>query len=106
MKISRLIFSLLVIVSIFAFTGASVDAQNTGGTSTPSSNSQTDTTLIEATKNADIEIVKVLLAKGADVNFKDQDGMTALMFAAPTLSPAPEAAGEIKAHANRDIAKH
>ena len=37
--------------------------------------------LIEAAKQGDPSAVKALLAKGADVNAKDEDGRTALMTA-------------------------
>jgi ankyrin repeat protein len=38
--------------------------------------------LMRATKQGDVRAVKKLLAKGADVGEKDQDGATALMWAA------------------------
>ena len=37
--------------------------------------------LIKASRNGNIKIVEMLLEKGADVNAKDNDGMTALMKA-------------------------
>ena len=40
-----------------------------------------DTDLIEATKVGHIEKVRLLLAKGAKVNVKSKDGVTALMEA-------------------------
>jgi len=40
-----------------------------------------DMALIKATKNCDISTVKALLANGANVNAKDIDGKTALMYA-------------------------
>ena len=40
-----------------------------------------DTDLIEATKVGHIENVRLLLAKGAKVNVKSKDGVTALMEA-------------------------
>ncbi|MBU0600637.1 ankyrin repeat domain-containing protein [bacterium] len=37
--------------------------------------------LVDATKRGDISTVQALLAKGAEVNAKDKDGITALMEA-------------------------
>jgi ankyrin repeat protein len=47
-----------------------------------SSESVVQQPLIQATKQGDVGAVKRLLAKGADVGEKDQDGATALMWAA------------------------
>jgi len=40
------------------------------------------TALIHAAANGHTEIVQLLLEKGVDVNTKDNDGWTALMYAA------------------------
>jgi hypothetical protein len=39
--------------------------------------------LVDAAKSGDLELVKTLLAKGADINAGDDDGFTALMAAVP-----------------------
>src|SRR6266404_4377663 len=48
---------------------------------------QTDAALRKAAQDGDLQTVKDLLAKGADVNAKDNDGETALMIAASQSNP-------------------
>ena len=52
------------------------------------------TSLIEAARKGEVHTVKKLLAKGADVNAKDQSGRTALMEAALSVPPAMVVAPE------------
>merc|ERR1719192_3326066 len=41
-----------------------------------------DTTIVEASKNGHIDIVKTLIEKGVDINTKDDYGYTSLSYAA------------------------
>src|SRR5712671_703287 len=53
----------------------------------PDNASQTDAALRKAAQDGDIQAVEDLLAKGADVNAKDNAGETALMIAAGQSNP-------------------
>src|SRR5687768_2359500 len=44
------------------------------------------TPLMLAAVKGDVDQVRSLLAQGADINAKDKNGMTALMWAAPSVS--------------------
>ena len=54
------------------------------------------TALLFATVNGDAETVKLLLAKGADVNIKNKDGQTALQIVDDAMKSFQNLAGLLK----------